>query len=311
MFLFLKQFTNFFLVTAPMTSFIKLRIQFLPRRYTFFIFSSILAFSHFSLYADIIPVPELHARVTDLTDTLSADDRAALEEKLTSFETEKGSQIVVLIVPTTGDETIEQFSIRTAEEWKIGRKGIDDGIILLAAKEDRKLRIEVGYGLEGVMTDVLSKRIIDDIIVPHFKSGEFYEGIDAGTTAILTVVSGEELPLPELTPDGEYSDSEDSTNAYSIIFVLFTFIGFIMRLIFGALIGFFSTGIITFLIGIIFLPFLEAAGLAIVVAFVASFMGSGGSGGYSSSGSGGFSSGGGGFSGGGGSFGGGGASGSW
>src|SRR5688572_28329893 len=111
-----------------------------------------------------VPVPALTARVTDLTTTLSAQQRAALEERLAAFEARKGSQIAVLIVPTTAPETIEQYAIRVAEQWKVGRKGIDDGAILLVALKDRALRIEVGYGLEGVLPDAVAKRIVEEVI---------------------------------------------------------------------------------------------------------------------------------------------------
>src|SRR5207237_7572585 len=129
--------------------------------------------------------------------TLSSGDIAALSQKLRDFETRKGSQVAVLIVPTTDPETIEQFAIRVAEAWKIGRKKIDDGAILVVAKNDRHLRIEVGYGLEGVLTDLTSKRIIDEDITPKFKSGDFAGGIAAGIERMIRLIAGETLPAPE------------------------------------------------------------------------------------------------------------------
>src|SRR5207245_9372604 len=120
-----------------------------------------------------VAVPQLTGRVVDQTGTLSSGDIAALSQKLRDFETRKGSQIAVLIVPTTDPETIEQFSIRVAEAWKIGRKKVDDGAILVVAKNDRHLRIEVGYGLEGALTDVPSRRIIDAVITPKVSEGDF------------------------------------------------------------------------------------------------------------------------------------------
>ncbi|WP_257982661.1 TPM domain-containing protein, partial [Burkholderia pseudomallei] len=122
------------------------------------------------------PVPPLAARVTDETGTLTAAERATLEQSLKDFETRKGSQIAVLIVPTTQPETIEQYSIRVAEQWKLGRANVDDGALLIIAKNDRALRIEVGYGLEGVLTDATSRRIIDEPNVPSFRRGDFYGG---------------------------------------------------------------------------------------------------------------------------------------
>src|SRR5471030_3278309 len=126
-----------------------------------------------SVVATPLAVPALTARVTDQTGTLDAGQVQALESKLAAFETSKGSQIAVLIVPTTGDETIEQYSIRVTDQWKLGRKGVDDGVLLLVAKDDRKMRIEVGRGLEGVIPDAIANRIIDEDMSPKFHDGDF------------------------------------------------------------------------------------------------------------------------------------------
>ena len=143
-----------------------------------------------------VAVPPLTGRVVDLTGTLSSGDVDRLTQTLKNLEARKGSQIAVLIVPTTQPETIEQYSIRVAEAWKIGRKKIDDGALLVIAKNDRKLRIEVGYGLEGALTDVTAKRIIDEIITPKFRSGDFAGGISAGVDRMIGVIDGEPLPAP-------------------------------------------------------------------------------------------------------------------
>src|SRR6476620_4208042 len=143
-----------------------------------------------------IAVPKLTSRVTDLTGTLTQEQRTALEQRLAAFEQRKGSQLAVLLVPTTQPETIEQFGIRVGEQWKIGRKGVDDGAILIAAMKDRTVRIEVGYGLEGVLPDAVAKRIVEDYIVPRFKQGDFYGGIDAALTRMIGVIDGEPLPPP-------------------------------------------------------------------------------------------------------------------
>ena len=118
-----------------------------------------------------MPVPQLTARVTDLTGTLSGEAVNRIESKLAAFEAKKGSQIAVLIVPTTQPEEIEQFGIRAFDQWKLGRKGVDDGALLLVAKNDRRVRIEVGTGLEGALPDAIANRIIDETITPHFKLG--------------------------------------------------------------------------------------------------------------------------------------------
>src|SRR5215207_1465075 len=145
----------------------------------------------------LVAVPSLSGRVVDQTGTLAANDIASLTGTLKDLETRRGSQIAVLIVPTTDGEAIEQFSLRAAEAWKIGRKKIDDGAMLVIAKNDRHLRIEVGYGLEGALTDVTTKRIIDEEITPKFKTGDFAGGVSAGINRIIRVVDGEKLPEPE------------------------------------------------------------------------------------------------------------------
>ncbi|MGH6820875.1 MAG: TPM domain-containing protein, partial [Methylocella sp.] len=146
-----------------------------------------------------VAVPPLKARVTDLTATLSREQQASLEQELQNFEAKKGSQLAVLIVPTTQPETIEQYGIRVVDSWRLGRKGIDDGALLLIAKNDRSLRIEVGYGLEGALNDATAKRIVSDIIVPRFKAGDFYGGIEAGIQSMIKVIEGEPLPPPRLS----------------------------------------------------------------------------------------------------------------
>src|SRR5437867_12855714 len=128
----------------------------------------------------LAPIPKLTARVTDLTNTLSASERQALEGKLADWEQRTGNQLVVLIIPSTKPEPIEAYSIRVAEAWKIGRKGQDNGALFVIAKDDRKMRIEVGYGLEGVLTDAMSRRIIADDVAPLFRQNRFAAGINVG-----------------------------------------------------------------------------------------------------------------------------------
>jgi uncharacterized protein len=286
----------------------------------------------FAAAADVA-VPPLSGRVVDQTGTLSSDDIATLTQRLKDLETLKGSQVAVLIVPTTEPETIEQFSIRVAEAWKIGRKKIDDGALLVVAKNDHKLRIEVGYGLEGALTDVTSRRIIDEIIVPRFKTGDFVGGISVGVDRIIRIIDGEPLPAPK----PEASHSVDPGMFFDLIFSPFGFIGYaaiaaIMRGLMGRLLGSGVTAgvvgaMVWFLLGSIAVSaifgvaafFLTMFGDSILAASqAASRSGRGGGGSWSSGSSGSSWSGGSssdsgdsGFSGGGGSFGGGGASGSW
>ena len=269
----------------------------------------------FAAAADVA-VPPLSGRVVDQTGTLSAGDISSLTQTLKDLEARKGSQIAVLIVPTTAPETIEQYSIRVAEAWKIGRKKIDDGALLVVAKDDRHLRIEVGYGLEGALTDVTSKRIIDEIIVPKFRSGDFAGGIAAGVARIVAVVDGEPLPAPQ--PQQSWNLPDQLGNALPfIIFGAIVLSGF-LRMALGRLVGSAATGGIVGLVAWFMLGSLAVSLIAAAIAFVFTLFGgfasSGGRTGWSGGGgsfSGSSSGDGGGFSGGGGSFGGGGASGSW
>jgi len=147
-------------------------------------------------HAALVEIPALNKRVTDLTQTLSQSQQAQLEDKLAAFERKKGSQIAVLIIPTTQPEDIAQYSIRAVEKWKIGRKKVDDGLLILVAKDDHKMRIEVGYGLEGAIPDLTAKRGISEVIAPKFKQGDFFGGIDSGVDKLIGLVDGEPLPEP-------------------------------------------------------------------------------------------------------------------
>jgi uncharacterized protein len=273
------------------------------------------------------PIPQLTSPVTDLTGTLTADQAAALEARLRAFEKQKGSQVAVLVVPTTQPEAIEQYSIRVADAWKLGRKGIDDGAILLVALDDRKLRIEVGRGLEGPLPDAIANRIIDEDIVPQFRRGDVYGGIETGVDRILRVVEGEPLPEPELAPPAQGVPGLFTLLPFLLIFSLVG--GSIFRRMFGRVGGALATGgLVGFLtwlmIGILGMA-LGAGVLAFLFSLGGGSGGGGGSGWYSRRhgrgwghpggfGGGGWSGGGGfggGWSGGGGGFGGGGASGGW
>ncbi|MGQ0501510.1 MAG: TPM domain-containing protein [Panacagrimonas sp.] len=258
-----------------------------------------------------VAVPELRARVTDLTGTLGSSQRAALESKLTAFEKEKGSQIAVLLLPTTQPETIEQYSIRVADAWKLGRAEQDDGVLLLVAKNDRALRIEVGRGLEGAIPDAIGKRIVEEIMLPHFRDGAFYRGIDAGVDRILGLIRGEALPEP--AREVEISGPSFEGNWMGLLLAGVLFIGQMLRRMLGRLLGAGLAGLIVFALAMLLLGTLGIALVMGIAAFVLSFLLSFGGfagGGWSSGRSGGGFSGGG-FRGGGGSFGGGGASGRW
>jgi uncharacterized protein len=280
----------------------------------------------FAAAADVA-VPPLSGRVVDQTGTLTSGDIASLTQTLKDLETRKGSQIAVLIVPTTDQESIEQFSIRVAEAWKIGRKKIDDGALLVVAKNDRHLRLEVGYGLEGALTDATTKRIIDEDITPKFKSGDFAGGISAGVNRMIRVIEGEKLPAPE--PEHWRSpvlfNTIDPLNPFVIVGVFI--VAGILRTTLGRLFGSAATGGFVGFLAWLFVGSIAVSVIVALIAFVFAMFAdmvpagggnarggswSGGSSGGSWSGGGGSSSSdSGGFSGGGGSFGGGGASGSW
>ena len=258
-----------------------------------------------------VAVPALKTRVTDLTRSLTPNQLDTLEQLLKSLETRKGSQIAVLIMPSTQPEEIEQYAIRVAETWKLGRKGIDDGVLMLIAKDDRNLRIEVGRGLEGAIPDAVANRITDEIMVPFLKQGDLYGGIQAGIVRLIRIIEGEPLP-PRQAKEPGWSGVMDYL---PVIFIMVFVIAGVVRAIFGRLMGAgLTAGISGFIFWLIAGTLLGAVAIAII-AFLVVLVGGGrsgfGRGGYSGGFGGGGLGGGGGFSGGGGGFGGGGASGRW
>ncbi|MGH8652660.1 MAG: TPM domain-containing protein [Gammaproteobacteria bacterium] len=267
-----------------------------------------------------VPVPPLTARIIDQTGTLSVAQRLDLENKLQAFESAKGSQIVVLIMPTTQPEAIEQYSMRVVEQWRLGRKGVDDGALLLVAKDDRKVRIEVDYGLEGVLTDATSKRIISEVITPLFKTGDFHVGIAAGVDRMIRVIEGEPLPPPEPSASSPDDPMGGTVFAFLMAFTVGSVILGIASVLLpratarlgGAALNGGITGAIAWSLTKALSIALIVAALGFVIALVIGSLPTHRAGRWSSGNwRGGGSGGGGGFSGGGGSFGGGGASGSW
>lgn len=274
------------------------------------------------------PVPAIAGWVTDTTGTLSPDQKEALNQQLKAVEQEKGAQVVILMVPTTGEETIEQYALRVFDQWEIGRKKVDDGILLLVAKDDRRMRIQTGYGLEGAVTDLQAGRIIREQMTPRFIEGNFYAGIQAAADSLVGLVNGEELPPPPknapVTSSGEEGVFWEPLLAVGAIV-------FFASPLFAA----FAAGVFTLVvsgsIGLALLAAVVGAGLSMIGRLFgaggksssgrASRRGGviGGLGGYSSGGfggnggtsGGGFGGFGGGSGGGGGGSGGGGASGSW
>ncbi|MBP2688751.1 MAG: hypothetical protein H6Q83_938 [Deltaproteobacteria bacterium] len=260
-----------------------------------------------------VQVPPIGGRVTDQTATLTNEQKSALEQTLRAFEARKGSQVAVLIVPSTAPETIEQYALRVAEQWKPGRKNVDDGALLVVAKDDRTLRIEVGYGLEGALTDAASKRIISEIIVPRFREGDYYGGITAGVDRILRVIDGESLPKPEEKLPG---GMRGIGSILPVMMILVLVLGGVLHTVLGRFPGALVTGGAVSVVAWMLAGAIAVALIAGVIAFLFTLLGGGmggrglGAGGFRGGGFGGGGFGGGGFSGGGG-FGGGGASGRW
>jgi uncharacterized protein len=279
---------------------------------------------------DFVPVPKLERRVTDLTGTLTPDQIATLDQRLAAFEQKKGSQIAVLMVPTTRPEAIEQYAIRVADAWKVGRAKVDDGLILIVAKNDQRLRIEVGYGLEGVIPDAIAKRVIRETIAPHFLTGDFYGGIADGTDRLMRLIDGEPLPPPAAQAQRRGQASEPFETWLVILLVFTVIVGGILTRVLGRFLGAAATGGAAGFLALAIAGTMLAAIAAGVLAFIFSLLfggtggvvtrgrrgghwggpvGGWGGGSWGGGGGGGWS--GGGWSGGGGGFGGGGASGSW
>jgi len=268
------------------------------------------------------PVPSLTGHIVDSTGTLSPDAMSSLEQKLAAFEQRKGSQVAVLLVRTTAPEAIEPYALRVAEQWGIGRSRVDDGAVLVVALDDRRMRFEVGYGLEGAVPDALARRIIAETIAPRFYEGDFAGGLNAGLDALIGLIDGEPLPVPVVA-----EPAVDPFAALPVVFILGFFVAPLLRRLFGPLLGSaafgFGSGLIVWMLSSVLFASLVIGAMA----FMFGLLGVGGSrgrwaspgrfpGGFGGGlgggfGRGGFGGRGGGFSGGGGRFGGGGASGGW
>jgi uncharacterized protein len=271
---------------------------------------------------DPIPVPKLTGRVVDLTGTLTAPERETIAGKLAAFEKARGSQVAVLLVPSIGTEAIEEFATRVTDAWKLGRAGVDDGVLFVIAKQERKLRIQSGRGVQGTLTDALSKRIIVERVTPRFRTGDFAGGITAGVDAIMKAIEGEALPAPDVKKNAPGRPVSVTSSFESFLWMAFLVVpiaGMVLRKLLGRFLGAGLTGGVTglaaaFVFGSVLFGAAAAIGAFILVLGMGAgrFAGRGG-GGFPIGGSwgGGGSSGGGGFSGGGGGFDGGGASGDW
>ena len=279
---------------------------------TAILFLTLILINFSSIYAQKEVIPKLNRQVTDLTETLTQEEIQLLEQKLKIFEDSVGSQVVVLIISTTGEENIEEYSMRVAKQWKIGRKKADDGVILLIAKNDRTLRIEVGYGIEAIITDAYANRIINEYIVPQFKNGYFYDGINDGVQEIINLINGNSTLTVEFAViiDNYYSEIKDEikehqtlSDKYPTLIMILMIFSFIAPCVFFLLIRkkfYWSLILLILLISLNFfigyahgsyimtwaiLPTTLIIGIMVLIAtaFPKTFSGGGGS--YSSSGS--------------------------
>lgn len=278
-----------------------------------------------ALAQQLAPIPALDSPVVDTTGTLDAAQKQALEQQAIALQQRKGAQLQVLIVPTTQPEDIAQYSTRVFDQWAIGRKGVDDGVLLLVAKDDRRVRIEPGYGLEGAIPDAIANRVIQEYLVPHFRQNDYAGGITAASGVLVKIIDGEELPTPVSSNRDGGGGSGDSIFFFAIMIGVFasTFMRMLLAKLPRPIRGVVS-GLIAGAAGWLLLS-MVGGGIAALVAFLLSlgksssggFASGGGWGGGGGFGGGGFGGGGGGFGGGGGwgggggRSGGGGASGSW
>jgi len=290
----------------------------------------LLALLTFWVYAQgLQPIPALTAHVVDQTGTLDAIQLKGLEDKLMAFEQSKGAQIAILMVATTQPEDIASYANRVGNEWKIGRKGVGDGVLLVVAKDDRKVRIEVAKTLEGAIPDLAAKHVIDEAITPSFRQGDFAGGLRAGADQLMARISGEALPEPtQPARKGSAGHGFDWMDLAIFLFIAVPIVGGILRSALGRKLGAFVTGAGVGTIALFITSSLIVAGIAAFIALLFSMLSGGigglptgrrggwgggpwiGGGGGSSWGGGG-GGGGWGGSGGGGDFGGGGASGDW
>ncbi len=297
-----------------------------PRRIALFLLA-LVAWAGLAFAQDVLPVPALTAHVIDQTGTLDAIQLKGLEDKLSAFEQTKGTQIAILMVPTTQPEDIASYANRVGNEWKIGRKEIGDGVLLVVAKNDRKVRIEVAKALEGAIPDLAAKHIIDEAITPNFRKGDFAAGLQAAADRIIARVTGEALPEPKQREQrGARGSGFDWTDLAIFLFIAVPVAGRMLSGMLGRKLGSLVTGAGIGTIALLVTSSIVVAAIAAVVALLFSLLSGGmpatgmhrrggwGGGPWIGGGGGGWSGGGGGGwggSGGGGDFGGGGASGDW
>jgi uncharacterized protein len=197
--------------------------------------AALLLLSSLVFAQNLVAIPPLTSPVIDQTGTLTADEIAGLEARLIQYQKTKGAQVQVVIVPSTKPEDIAQYGIRLVDAYKLGRKGVDDAVILIVAKDDRRVRIETQYGLEGAIPDIIANRIINEKIAPQFRVGNFFGGIQDGVDGIITRIDGEELPPPPVAPGQAVQPNFGAFITFVVIFSMV--IGPVLRAIFGKYLG--------------------------------------------------------------------------
>lgn len=200
-----------------------------------------LLLAQFAFAQALVAVPPLQGRVNDLTGTLTAQQRESLETELAALEERKGSQIAILLVPTTQPEAIEQYGIRVAEQWQIGRgdvdgQRVDDGVLIVVARDDRRVRIEVGYGLEGAIPDAYARRIIDESIAPRFRQGDYAGGLRSAVDDLVRLIDGESLP-PAWSGDARRAPGQQPGTDWVALLLGAFVVGLVVRSIFGRVFG--------------------------------------------------------------------------
>src|SRR5258706_9241436 len=223
------------------------------------------------------PVTKLNGHGVDLTGTLTAPERERIDAKLRDFEQGRGSQVVVLLVPSIGPEAIEDFATRVTDAWQLGRKGVDDGVLFVIAKQERKMRVHTGRGVQGTLTDVFSKRIVADIVAPRFRNGDFAGGIDEAVDAIMKAIEGESLPLPSKKPQRKVGAVSSYGDFIWIAFFLVPVVAMVLRGLVGRFFGAGLTGGVTGLAAAWLFGSLAFGIVAAIAAFVLGLvMGTGG-----------------------------------
>lgn len=218
------------------------------------------------------PVPPLQARVTDLSGTLDAAQRQRLEDKLAAFEQERGTQIVILLLPSSQPEDIAAYANRVFNVWKPGRQGVGDGLLILVATQDRKVRVEVARTLEGAIPDLAAKRVIDEVLTPAFRQGDFAGGLEQACERFMGLIRGEALPAPAATRGALQKEEVDWINFGVLVFIIVPVLGSVARRILGHKLGTLATGGVVGYVAFSFTASLLLAGVAALLAMVLTFL---------------------------------------